>query len=198
MKTLIYLWMLLLSPMIWSQDDVTIAFFNVEKVADKIQLSWAISRGNLCYGTKILHSIDRINFQEIGRVDGICGDYNEYRLYEFTDRNPTKDQPNYYRLIINNVVYSEIVSLHYHDLSENNFLVYPQPINNIGNLIFDNPNHQLVEFQMHSESGRIVKEYLINQEVIHINAAEFEPGYYYFSLKKPDNEIIKGRIVITK
>lgn len=198
MKTLICLWMFLLSPVFWSQDTVNIAFFNAEKVNDKVQLSWAISKGNLCYGTKILHSKDRVNFNEIGRIDGICGDYNEYRLFEFTDRNPTKDQLNYYRLVINNVVYSEIVSLHFHDLSEINYLVFPQPINNIGKLIFDNPNHQLIEFQLYSESGRIVKDYLINQDMIHFNAAEYEPGSYYFFLIKPDNETIKGRIIIIK
>ncbi|HAW51895.1 MAG TPA: hypothetical protein DCX54_06130, partial [Flavobacteriales bacterium] len=85
--------------------------FQANTVDSQVYLSWTIKKGSTCNGIKITRSADSLNFVEIGRIDGVCGDASSAVNYSFIDATPLLNRKNFYRLDLGDVGPSEIISI---------------------------------------------------------------------------------------
>ena len=83
------------------QNSILGSFYLFESNA-KIYLNWSIVSGSTCNGIKIFRSIDSLNFYEIGKIEGICGNISAEQFYNFIDENPVKNKINFYKLELGN------------------------------------------------------------------------------------------------
>lgn len=102
--------------------------FRVETIDGEVYVSWTLVAGFTCQGTDILRSTDSISFHEIGDIQGVCGSVDEPVSYLFIDKNPAKNQKNYYQLELGENSPSPILSVEYIDLGPDNIKVFPNPV----------------------------------------------------------------------
>ena len=82
--------------------------FKFEQYQTSLVLEWIIESGSTCSGITIYSSLDGVNFEEVGSIEGVCGSKFNSQSYLFTDKNPAVNTINYYRLKFGNSQYSAI------------------------------------------------------------------------------------------
>ena len=171
--------------------------FSVIQVENKIQLDFTIKSGNTCNGIGIYRSADSINFTLIGDIQGICGSTDRNESYSYTDYSPLKNSKNYYRLQPGMLPTSGIAGVFYLDLSENEILVYPNPITSTSAVYSLNKTHEERVLNIFSREGK----YLYQSQSSRISsfpipADEFIPGIYYFTITSGNAERFNGNFTV--
>ncbi|MCF8370110.1 MAG: T9SS type A sorting domain-containing protein [Bacteroidales bacterium] len=190
----IALW--LISFMAQSQLDSILVRFNAIVDGGKIRLDWTIKGGHQCNGTVIKHSVDSINFMNIGSIPGICGSPFYDESYSFTDEQPVKNSVNYYRIDLVGIGESKIVSRENYNLSGSNILVIPNPLIADANIIFENPVFETCTLDIFNPSGKILLCKTTRKNRFQISASNFQAGIYFFLIRKEKEIIGNGKLVI--
>ncbi|MBK9736336.1 MAG: hypothetical protein IPO92_15810 [Saprospiraceae bacterium] len=140
--------------------------FKAYKESNRVVLNWTVKKGNTCSGTGILRSTDNINFEVIGEISGICGSQETAKSYSFIDENPVKNKINYYVLELGFSGKTEpSLAIKYLDVSTNGYLLYPNPIDDIGYLYFNNVNNSKHTLRINDASGKYYPTYTTNSDV---------------------------------
>ena len=71
--------------------------------------------------------MDKINFNQIGEISGICGSKFEKISYSFEHPNPIKNRINYYRLALGGLGFSDTISIEILDFKYG-YQVRPNPM----------------------------------------------------------------------
>lgn len=197
MKQLILAFFLGILPSAFGQNEEVIHGLNATEFNGKVLLTWSVTKGKTCNGVKILHSLDSVNFTQIGTIEGICGSSEESIAYEFTHVDPDKNEVNYYRLHLGGVGYSIIVSAEVLDLQGTNYLLRPNPVVDHSELFFDNETAATYTLRIFNLEGKEVHSEFTTGELFRISHSELISGAFRFTIgTEVEPHKISGNLVI--
>lgn len=154
--------------------------FDVQQIGATMRLNWTIKSGSTCNGIVIERSSDGLEFNEIGVIEGICGNVSEPTDYEFYDESPVENLENFYRIELGFQGYSQIISGVYNTLNSEGFLVYPNPSNDQTQVFFRYKQGLEHCFKVFDASGKLM---LTNENIesspIDLSFDQFDGGLYY-------------------
>lgn len=193
MKLIAAFFVVLIGFVAQSQNETVIGYFNAELYNGSVYLTWRINQGYSCNGVKIERSTDSLNFTEIGSIEGVCGSVTQHSDYDFTDLNPVINATNYYRLNLQGIGYSWVVSEVVLNLEES-YLIYPHPIEASSKIYFNNNDGSKHVLKLFNSNGDISFEtstydtyFIVNQEL--------KPGTYLFTIEGGSSTPIRGKVV---
>lgn len=170
--------------------------FTADRNNTEIILNWIIAKGNTCNGITIVRSTDSLNFDEIGNIEGICGDEESAVSYLFTDNNPVRNTRNFYRLELGSVGSSEIVGIDFPYFSDKGFSVRPNPTYNEATIYFLNPDKNEYEIRVYNLNGmEVLRTELVDDNFV-LNRKRFGAGMYLFSIKNNEGDRINGKVLL--
>ncbi|MFZ9029029.1 MAG: T9SS type A sorting domain-containing protein [Crocinitomicaceae bacterium] len=181
----------------FSQNESVVGYFNATELNGRILLTWNIKQGNTCNGVKVEHSIDSLNFSEIGSIEGVCGSNTANVAYEFTHQNPTLNAVNYYRLLMGGIGYSWVISEKIIAIDDLGYTIAPQPVTNQSILYFENPNNKEYKLSVANLSGKVVYAESLLNEQLSLGELGFESGYYFFELQEVGTSTnVRGKFIV--
>ncbi len=181
----------------FAQNEAVVGYFNATELNGRVLLTWNIKQGNTCNGVKVEHSIDSLNFSEIGSIEGICGSNSANVPYEFTHQSPTLNAVNYYRLLMGGIGYSWVISEKIIAIDEPGYTIAPQPVTEQSILYFENPNNKEHTFSVANLSGRVVYSATLLDEQLDLGQLGFDSGYYFFELQEVGTSTnVRGKFIV--
>ena len=197
MRNLIFIFSFLFTVNAFTQNEDVIQFFNASEFNGKVLLSWSILQGNTCNGVEILHSLDSVNFNEIGSIEGICGSSQESIAYTYTDVAPEANTRNYYRISLGGIGFSWIVGIDIIALGKNASIVRPNPINEASELHFDNESNSEFALSVYSDNGLFIHSELTSSDNIVLRKQEYAQGVYFYILRSEQlDRTIYGKFAV--
>lgn len=176
-------------------QEVSLSNFLLISFDNNIKLHWVIDSGSTCNGIYILRSADSLNFQEIGRIEGVCGSSSSPTRYEFTDSSPISNKTNYYKLRFGYDQYSEISSLYFKDLDGKEYMIRPNPAKENLTISINNPYNKPRRFRLIDFSGQeVLKNENITEQDILLQRNNLKAGIYTFIIEGDNNYKSVGRI----
>ena len=166
-----------------AQNETVVLNLSATEFNGKVPLTWSVTQGNTCNGIQVLRSLDGVNFEQIGSIEGICGSTSATLKYQFTDPSPFVNVTNYYRLSLGGIGFSYLVNTEVIDTGEEDYVLAPHPLVDESLLIFDNENQELITITFFTERGEIVKEVQTSEQSISLNRSDFGSGVYIFVLQ---------------
>jgi len=175
------------------QSQSILNYFNAQVINGQVILIWEILTGNTCDGIEIQHSTDSILFSKIGEIAGVCGSKTENISYEFKHLFPQKNRKNYYRLQLGGFTFSELETVEVLDF-KNGYLLRPNPVHDKLQLKFD---RDLGSFQIRiiDLEGHAIVHTQGMGSGIYLDASDWSPGVYVFTLQSKDLTGIQVRCV---
>lgn len=177
----------------FAQNEDVIGFFKAELFNGNTYLTWRINQGYSCNGVKIERSTDSLNFVQISSIEGVCGSVTEHTDYDYTDTDPVENAQNFYRLNLQGVGYTWVVSVVVLNL-DNDYMVYPHPIESNSKLYFNNNDgseHILRIYNMH---GVVVWETSTFDTYFAVTD-ELSSGAYFFTIRGASSKLVQGKLV---
>jgi hypothetical protein len=155
--------------------------------------------GAICNGISIDRSSDSINFTEIGRIPGICGDPDYQFPFRFVDSFPVLNKTNYYRLFLAQFGYSDVRSVYVKYVESGKVLVKYNTASAYISLEFNNLKSDNYTLMIYDQSGRLVfsQPNIVNDKVL-INYSHFLNGIYFFHLTNRFATNYSGKIFLQK
>lgn len=180
-----------------AQNENVVSGLTASEFNGKVLLTWAIKQGYTCNGIQLLRSVDSVNFSPIGSINGVCGSTLEEVPFEFTDLSPEKKKVNYYRLNMGGIGFSVIVGVEVIDITVNNYLLRPNPINHSTELHIQNDAHQLITINVYAENGELHQSLETTEEVLFLSNQDFTSGIYFFEIRNSvDGTSLNGKLVV--
>ncbi|MBS4061606.1 MAG: T9SS type A sorting domain-containing protein [Bacteroidetes bacterium] len=162
-----------------------------------VLMKWVIASGVTCDGVRVFRSSDDIFYEQIGRIEGICGSPYSAVSYVFNDSLPQMNQVNYYKLELGNIGFSPVRALLIIDFSEQNFQIIPNPAKEYCNIHFQNAMSQLHSMQLFDLSGKLFLELQTNESSFYLNTSELKPQIYVFRIiNNANRSFVSGRIAV--
>ena len=199
MKLPLYITLLFLgfSAQAQIKGDVELKTFFVIPTSSSVELKWVISAGFTCNGTEIYWSEDSINFERIGGIGGLCGSLDEDVSYSFTDKTPTSNKLNYYRLELGTNGDSQTISTFYVNLASETSLIIPNPSNLNSTVYFRNDFNRSITFRLYNNNGQLVFEKNdVYDTKVELDVGNYPNGLYYFLILTENSDAIKGKISV--
>jgi hypothetical protein len=180
-----------------SQNEEVLTTFTAVQLENRIQLNFTIATGNTCNGIQIYRAANINDFTEIGDIQGVCGSADHSESFTFTDDNPEKSQDNYYRLQLGNLGYSYPIKIHFVDLSEGGFFLYPNPLRDESRIFFSNFDRESLVLKIFSSEGKFLFESDPNRgNEFSINRETLVPGIYFFSIANGNALKFRGKFMV--
>jgi hypothetical protein len=179
------------------QNEDVIGKLSAVQFNGKILLSWNIQKGYTCNGITIERSLDSLNFEPVGSIEGVCGSATAVVEYDFTDISPELNSINYYRLLLGGVGYSWVVSENIIDISSNGFVMAPNPVENQAVLYFENGAQLGYNFKIINAQGVVVHSEVISTDEIDVDVHAYQSGIYFFLLEGIESStILRGKFLV--
>ena len=196
-KSLFILIVLFFSTNYVECQESILSDFSVNKSGNKILLDWTIKAGSTCNGIDVYRSDGVSDFIKIGDIVGVCGNVGYPSSYTFTDNDPLKNQFNFYRLNLGGSQTSEILSIEYIEVGENNYFLK----NNIDRvsaiLYFTNKNELNTTIQLYDLSGKFIKTIQTNSDFIEISYSDYPKGMLFFKIGIAESlDVIFGKMMV--
>ncbi|HQQ11587.1 MAG TPA: hypothetical protein PK855_00400 [Bacteroidales bacterium] len=157
--------------------------FRIAENDSKVLIQWVIREGNTCDGVRVYRSADGIFFEEIGRIEGVCGSPYSAVAYDFTDSVPLLNRKAFYRLELGNLGVSETLSILVVDFSANNYRIVPHPATAGSRIYFQNPRNQQHQLHILSALGKTEAKLLTTDAFFELNATKPRAGLHLFIIK---------------
>ncbi len=178
------------------QDVTILNNFNGFEADGNVTLNWVIKSGSTCNGITIFRSIDGVNFEIIGDIQGVCGNLSQPEPYSFVDVSPIKNAINCYKLELGNYGFSETVKIEIIDIGSSGYQIRPHPIKSSGKIFFTNKQMSTHQITIYNAAGKIVFVSTTEQDFFVVNSADFSSGLYLFDISNlSGNARITGRVV---
>lgn len=182
-----------------AQSDDILDRFTLTELNGIVQLDWTISKGSTCNGIGITRSVDSINFEPIGKINGVCGSLTEAVSYSFTDPDPIQNRVNYYQLQLGDIGYSPIISREIIDYKDRNYQVRPNPMSGQGQLLFENDKREQFTLSIYQANGSLIAQQTTRSESFDIDLRSYSSGTFYFDLRDAsDRSVASGSILNSK
>lgn len=170
--------------------------FNAQLIKHSVRLEFVIRGGFTCQGIRVERATDSINFSGIYEFSGVCGGSSSDIKYTYTDNSPISNKTNYYRLDLRTYGVSDIVSVYYLDLGDNNYLCIPNPCTTNCKLFFVNEEKRKLQFLVFDVNGNETTRFFTIENSINISQLHLTNGVYFFSLRDEDKIISKGKFMM--
>lgn len=188
---------LMVSSAAYSQGKPALDDFSAVLLKDQVYLSWVITAGSTCDGTKIYRSSDTLNFTQIADIQGICGSTSAPQSYFFYDTIPIKNTTNFYRLELGAMGYSQIVSVDYISLNNNSFDIRPHPAFQETKIYFLNPQNELYQLNIYTLEGKSIADLSTKEPYFTLNVSNFRPGIYVFTISSlSGTKNTQGKLIV--
>ncbi|WP_422007735.1 T9SS type A sorting domain-containing protein [Roseivirga pacifica] len=181
---------------------ITLVEFGAFKNENTVDLKWTtVSEENNQYFTIERNYTGLDEFETIGIISG-AQNSDDLKSYVYKDASPYQGT-NYYRLkqtdFNGSYTYSKVVSATISTENKIDFNIYPNPSDGsqirlafIGLIPSD-----IVELQIISNSGRIIKQGKVNKTQFHeLKNLALEAGLYYVRIKVNNNYALTKRLII--
>lgn len=189
----IVLFCFFLSACAYSNAQSRVQELTATQFKQNVIIRFVISPGNSCSGYQIQRSNDSLNFEVLYDYVGICGELNKPQTITYTDKSPLKNVVNYYRILIPPSDFSNIVSVFYHDISENGYLLFSNPITKT---LLLQSNFENGKLKIYNQKGGLVKEYFPNENGIYSEDISSLPGgLYYFIIETDNKKTTSGKFI---
>lgn len=70
--------------------------------------------------------------------------------------------------------------------------VYPNPVNDLGNFEFENPEKKEIDLEIYNSAGQLIGKEKTNDSRINYNFSDYSSGMYLYRLKEKDSEKTMG------
>lgn len=141
-----------------AQEHPFLAAYTVEVVDGSVHVDWTILGGNTCDGQEVERSIDGLHFVVVHRIQGLCGDPEVARRYDWFDTAPPELSLLHYRVRLGNEGTSSVMTVRYEQLRTTEQRFYPSPTTGEATLLLNVGPGTAVDLLVHDLSGRVVLE----------------------------------------
>jgi hypothetical protein len=100
-----------------------LATFTAKAASDGVFLEWTINQGSTCLGITIERESESGVYEQVGRIEEVCGSISEPVDYDYLDSNPLLGSINNYRLVLGLDGTSESIAIEYFKVDESGFSV---------------------------------------------------------------------------
>lgn len=181
------------SLLFFGQEHAILSKFTAEYTGNEVILNWTIKGGQQCNGVDVYRSVDSINWEKIGGVEGICG-ASEPQYYDFTDSDPEKGNFNYYQLKLGTQGFSSIQKIQVIRY-EDSYAVYPNPGNDIITLSIS-PNLGRGRYLIYNPLGTLVHTAEVDAgELLTLQKATYGSGIFIFQWVSENNQQVNGSFI---
>lgn len=189
MKTrlLIILFTVITLPAFSQTPHAILRYFSADVVKGQVRLSWSISGGNTCSGIRIQRSVDGGSFENIGKIDGVCGSPDVDVPYVFSDKEPVSNKINTYRLELGTQGYSDVRSVEFVLLNDDGFHLRYDMQTRSAEVFLDNALNERVDYTLYTIAGREILDGFTNSNKITLNLRPFSGQIFLLGVE------IKGR-----
>jgi hypothetical protein len=185
-------------PLQMKAQDAFLGDFKLAEIDGSVYIQWAIKAGNTCDGVRVYRSADNLFFEEIGRIEGVCGSPFSTVTYEFTDTTPLLNRNSFYRLELGNLGYSNVLNIVIIDFSKNNFRIFPNPAFEFTTVYFKNPSQQTSLVELFKLNGQKVFEKRTTESEITIPVSTFEAAVYLIRISDSEGKVFVNSKLIKK
>jgi hypothetical protein len=174
-----------------AQQHELLGYFEGNIKNNQILLNWSVVKGKTCSGIRIFHSIDNVNYTEIGEIKGICGSVSDEITYNLVDFAPVSNEKNYYKLELGFQGYSTPLILDFQNISDNGYSIFPNPgVEKFQ--IFISGSGEPTELYIYDLTGRLSGRFDSNSgQLFTVPTNDWKPGVYFVKIVK------QGDIVAT-
>ena len=167
--------------------------FTAVQYKENVQVSFIIVPGQSCTGYQVQRSDNATDFETLYDFSGICGDAVKAQAISFTDSDPLKIDVSYYRAFIPPADYSEILSVSYLGFPSSGYILFPNPVAGMLNVLV---NSRSATLELYHSNGEKLTEATSNANgLLTKDMSGFQSGLYYFLIKTEENRLIKGRFI---
>src|SRR6188768_2748435 len=103
-----FTWLLFFLNLFFLLPAQRVVSFELFQVNTTVSTKFTLRAGGTCYGYKILHSLDSINFSEVVDYPGICGSSGSDEYFSDVHQTPAMNQFNFYKVQLSTFETSEI------------------------------------------------------------------------------------------
>jgi hypothetical protein len=165
-----------------AQDLPEIGYFNLAAGGGKVYLAWQLNAGATCFGIQVHRSVDKLTYEEIGGIEGVCGDLNQAQNYSFIDENPPLNQRVYYRLELGTGNFTEPRYVDVIDLGGDAIQVRPNPVTTRSGIYFSNPLKEKHTLLVSDLQGKIIYRHTTNEDRFILHSFYFARGLYLLQI----------------
>jgi len=175
------------------------AFYGQENNGN-VLLSWEISSGSVCSGTRIHRSSDGTHFTRIGEIYGVCGSLTVAVSYNFTDTVPVGNSFNYYRLEFGDGDFSEAISVEVRSLNSEGYQLRVDSERAITDICFSNKEQKQYMLSIYTMQGMEVFRDVTTADLFRVDAAAFPSQVLVFLIVSEENprKVISGKLAIVR
>lgn len=155
------------------QEHPFLSVFDVRPGFGAVELDWTMTSGNTCFGISILRSFDGLNFEAIGKIEGLCGHLSEPVDYSFVDESPEPFTQHFYRLELGVNGPSSIQSLYFDQIVDHDQLVVYSDMDGEPSIYLRIPMDGEVLLTIYDTSGKLI----LSTESANGNRISIPQGY---------------------
>jgi hypothetical protein len=168
--------------------------FNLTVLEGRIHVEWVMSGGSTCDGSSVERSADGIGFEEVHRINGLCGDPEFPAPFDWFDEAPPELSTVRYRIAFSGQGRSSVKSVEFRQLTGSEQRVFPVPATSAATLLLRVSLSALVDLAVMDPAGRVVlREERAGRENA-IDMGDWPAGIYTY-LAVADGRRFAGRLV---
>lgn len=186
---------LLASLVVHAQEHPFLSRFDITEGDGQVYLDWTMVSGNTCDGTRILRSLDSLNFVEIGSLSGLCGSISTPTYFQHLDSDPPELTTVFYRLQLSTNGFSSIQRIDLKRLFTAEHRVFPSPMVDNGTLLLRVDPETHVVLRIWSATGRLVHDATGRGGRLDVPAATWPAGVYIYEASAEGRKL-SGRFVV--
>lgn len=183
----------------YAQQSIKLTRFIAVVSDDKVLLNWTLDSGSTCNGTSILKSLDGIDYDEVGKISGVCGSTTSQQSYSFIDDSPFKNQENFYKLRFGEEQFSKPLSIYFKYIEPNKVQVFPLPVKDKLIVQFNSNVNSSYEIGIHDASGAVLKRISsIQENEVQGMVDDLNQGFYILILYEDSKLKARQKFLIVK
>lgn len=190
---------LIFSSILSNAQKINLANFYLTQNDKEVLLSWTIDAGPTCNGITVWHSVDSINYTEVGNIAGVCGSTSSSIPYNFKHDSPVINKTNYYKLRLGYTQFSEVRFSYLEFIEHGKIIIKPNPSTDNVSIAFNNDKNETFSLTIINSAGlKVFESHGIKENSIALNTSTFDNGNYYVLLMDSGGRVIKEKLLISK
>lgn len=166
------------------------------KQPNGVLVRWVIAGGGQCQGTKIFRSLDDLNFEQIGHIDGICGSTDAEETYTFFDTVPHPNTYNHYKLEMGFQGFSTSVTVFFEDFGNNDYSLFSDHATGSFRILYSNDLKNEAVLEVYDRFGNAVYGDVSTSSDIQFQTTGWRSGLYIFRISGVSKADIVGKFYI--
>lgn len=168
---------------LYSQQSIRLTRLIAVVSDDKILLNWTLDSGSTCNGISILKSFNGQDYNEVGRISGVCGSATSQQSYSFIDESPAKNQENFYKLRFGEEQFSKPLPIYFKYIEPDKIQLFPLPANDKLCVQFNSNVNSIYQIEIRDASGTLIKRISsIQESETQVMVDDLNQGFYILIL----------------